>query len=107
VARFRVDVEPALLDWAIERSRIDLDELYSKKALRDLPLWQRREKKPTYNELQTFARATHTPFGMLFLIPVRKILTKSALQFRLLAIPASESAAGARQRRSRSARTVR
>ncbi|MEE3750093.1 ImmA/IrrE family metallo-endopeptidase [Mycobacterium intracellulare] len=75
MATYRVDVEPALLDWAIERSRIDRDELYSKRALRDLPLWQRREKKPTYNELQTFARATHTPFGMLFLStpPVEKV----------------------------------
>jgi Zn-dependent peptidase ImmA (M78 family) len=72
---YRVDVEPALLEWAIGRSRIGRDELYSKRALRDLPLWQRREKKPTYAELRKFAQATHAPFGMLFLSepPVEKV----------------------------------
>lgn len=64
---YRVDVEPALLEWAIGRSRIGREELYAKKALRDLPLWQTREKKPTYTELKKFAQATHAPFGMLFL----------------------------------------
>lgn len=67
MATYRVDVEPALLEWAIGRSRIGRDELYAKKALRDLPLWQAREKKPTYAELKKFAQATHAPFGMLFL----------------------------------------
>jgi Zn-dependent peptidase ImmA (M78 family) len=67
MATYRVDVEPALLEWAIGRSRIGRDELYAKRALRDLPLWQAREKKPTYAELKKFAQATHAPFGMLFL----------------------------------------
>ncbi len=64
---YRVDVEPALLDWAITRSRVDQAALYAQGALRDLPLWQTREKKPTYNQLKKFAQATHAPFGMLFL----------------------------------------
>lgn len=64
---YRVDVEPALLDWAIARSRIDRAALYAQGALRDLPLWQTREKKPTYNQLKQFAQVTHAPFGMLFL----------------------------------------
>lgn len=67
MATFRVDVEPALLEWAIGRSRIGREELYAKKALRDLRLWQAREKKPTYAELKKFAQVTHAPFGMLFL----------------------------------------
>lgn len=67
MATYRVDVEPALLDWAISRSRRDRDELYAQRALRDLPLWETRAKKPTYNELKTFANATHAPLGMLFL----------------------------------------
>jgi Zn-dependent peptidase ImmA (M78 family) len=75
MATFRVEVEPALLDWAVTRSRIDRDELLAKKEFRDFDLWVRREKLPTYNELRRFAQATHAPFGMLFLPepPVEKL----------------------------------
>ena len=75
MATFRVEVEPALLDWAVTRSRIDRDELLAKKEFRDFHLWVRREKLPTYNELRRFAQATHAPFGMLFLPepPVEKL----------------------------------
>ncbi|BBZ65492.1 hypothetical protein MINS_09210 [Mycolicibacterium insubricum] len=67
MATYRVDVEPALLDWAIERSRLDREKIYAQRAFRDLPLWETREKKPTYNELQKFANYTHAPLGMLLL----------------------------------------
>ena len=75
MATFRVEVEPALLDWAVTRSRIDRDEALAKKEFRDFHLWVRREKLPTYNELRRFAQATHAPFGMLFLPepPVEKL----------------------------------
>lgn len=32
-----------------------------------LPAWERGEKQPTFKQLEAFARATHTPFGFLFL----------------------------------------
>jgi hypothetical protein len=72
---YRVDVNPALLDWAIERSRIDWKTLSSHEALRDVRLWQMGAKKPTYNQLKKFAQATHAPFGMLFLTepPIEKV----------------------------------
>jgi len=31
------------------------------------PRWERGEKQPTVNQLEAFAKATHTPFGYLFL----------------------------------------
>lgn len=67
MAALRVPVEPALLSWAIERSGQDPEELYARAELRDLPLWQRREKSPTFKQLEKFARVTHAPFGYFFL----------------------------------------
>jgi Zn-dependent peptidase ImmA (M78 family) len=75
MATFRVEVEPALLDWAIERSQINRDELFAKKELRDFDLWVTGTKRPTYVELKKFAQVTHAPFGMFFLRepPVEKL----------------------------------
>lgn len=67
MATFRVPVEPALLSWAIERSGVDPDEISAKAGLRDLPLWQSRQKQPTYKQLEKFAHATYAPFGFFFL----------------------------------------
>ncbi|MGK8464166.1 ImmA/IrrE family metallo-endopeptidase [Nocardia cyriacigeorgica] len=64
---FRVPVEPALLEWAVERSGIDPVELSSRREFQDLPLWETRVKSPTYRQLQKFAAATYTPLGLLFL----------------------------------------
>ena len=61
----RVTVKPELLRWARDRSRIDESAL----ALRfpQLAAWERGEKYPTLKQLETFAKATHTPVGFLFL----------------------------------------
>jgi Zn-dependent peptidase ImmA (M78 family) len=32
-----------------------------------LPAWERKEKQPTFKQLEAFAKATHAPFGFLFL----------------------------------------
>lgn len=61
----RVDVAPSLLGWAIERAGWDEET-----ALRRFPKfaeWLAGEQRPTLRQLEDFASATHTPFGMLFL----------------------------------------
>lgn len=61
----RVPVRSEMLRWACERAGYDVRDF----ALRfpQLPAWQRGEKQPTFKQLEAFAKATHTPFGYLFL----------------------------------------
>ena len=61
----RVEVKPEMLRWARERSRqtaINLARKFPK-----LELWERGEVNPTLKQLESFAKATHLPFGYLFL----------------------------------------
>lgn len=61
----RVDVRPELLAWARERSARDQEELEAKfPKLRE---WERGVLAPTLKQLESFARATRTPIGYLFL----------------------------------------
>ncbi len=60
-----VHVSPGLLRWACARSRID--PLTLRRRFRDVEAWERGEKQPTLKQLESFARATHVPFGYLFL----------------------------------------
>jgi len=61
----RVEIKPAILEWACERSRVDRAALDGR--FPQLDDWIRGERQPTFNQAETFARATHTPFGFLFL----------------------------------------
>ncbi len=61
----RVQVSPHLLRWACERSRIDEFELGVR--FPQLEDWERGEKQPTLKQLETFAKATHTPIGYFFM----------------------------------------
>jgi Zn-dependent peptidase ImmA (M78 family) len=61
----RVPVQPELLRWAYERAGYDVHALAPR--FPQLPAWERGEKQPTFKQLEAFARATHTPFGFLFL----------------------------------------
>lgn len=61
----RVEVAPSLLKWAIERAGWDA-ETTNRRAPR-LDEWIRGDKRPTLKQLENFAHATHTPFGLLFL----------------------------------------
>ena len=61
----RAPVKPELLRWARERvgRRVeDFGERFKK-----LAAWERGETQPTLRQLEDFARATHVPFGYLFL----------------------------------------
>ncbi|ALG85899.1 ImmA/IrrE family metallo-endopeptidase [Gordonia phthalatica] len=61
----RVDVEPDLLRWAAERAGWDR-ETVERRAPR-FEAWITGTARPTLKQLEAFAKATHTPFGLLFL----------------------------------------
>lgn len=61
----RVAVQPKLVQWARERADLGIDDLSRKfPKLRD---WESGEALPTFKQLEDFAKATHVPFGFLFL----------------------------------------
>src|SRR6202051_4378253 len=61
----RVEIKPELLRWARERSGLDPGALAQR--FPHLDTWERRESSPTLKQLESFAKATHTPVGYLFL----------------------------------------
>jgi Zn-dependent peptidase ImmA (M78 family) len=61
----RVEVKPELLRWACERAGLGVDALAHR--FPKLPDWERGEASPTLKQLESFAQATHTPVGYLFL----------------------------------------
>ncbi|WP_030382320.1 MULTISPECIES: ImmA/IrrE family metallo-endopeptidase [unclassified Streptomyces] len=61
----RVQVEPALLRWAVERAGWS-SEVISRRVPR-FDAWVDGRIRPTLKQLQDFADATHTPIGSLFL----------------------------------------
>jgi Zn-dependent peptidase ImmA (M78 family)/transcriptional regulator with XRE-family HTH domain len=64
-AMMRVEIKPELLRWARERSGLDRAALAHR--FPQLDAWERRESSPTLKQLESFAKATHTPIGYLFL----------------------------------------
>ncbi len=69
----RVEVKPQLLQWACERSGLDLDLLAQR--FPRLAEWQSEEARPTLKQLEQFAKATRTPVGYFFLAdaPVERV----------------------------------
>ena len=59
----RVSVKPELLRWARKRAGIKQEDLKFEK----LPEWERGDIKPTFKQLEAFAKKVHVPFGYLFL----------------------------------------
>jgi len=60
----RVNVNPTLLRWALERSSHPEG---IKRKLPKLDEWLEGKRKPTLRQLEVFAKATATPFGYFFL----------------------------------------
>ncbi len=58
-----VSVNPELIRWAIDRSRLSAEEL----GKFPIEKWKSGEKQPTLIQLEAFAKRTMTPFGYLFL----------------------------------------
>lgn len=69
----RVEVNPELLAWARQRSGLAFDDVENRFPM--LASWERGEQQPTLKQLESFAQATHTPIGFLFLPepPVEKV----------------------------------
>lgn len=69
----RVEVNPELLVWARQRSGLAFDDAQNRFPM--LAAWERGEQQPTLKQLESFAQATHTPVGFLFLPepPVEKV----------------------------------
>lgn len=61
----RVDVSPDLLLWAVERAGWDEHTVESR--MPNFEKWLAGTQLPTLKQLEKFASATHTPFGLLFL----------------------------------------
>jgi Zn-dependent peptidase ImmA (M78 family) len=69
----RVAVRPEMFRWARERAGLGLGALASR--FPSLDAWERGGVQPTLKQLESFAQATHTPVGYLFLPepPVEKV----------------------------------
>lgn len=57
-----VNVKPDLLRWAIDRSGLPTEDFRE-----PVEAWLKEEKRPTFNQLEAFARRAMVPFGYLFL----------------------------------------
>lgn len=60
-----VTIKPELIRWAIDRSRLPVDDLAQ--TFPKLDDWQRGQRMPTFRQLELFANKTMTPFGYFFL----------------------------------------
>jgi Zn-dependent peptidase ImmA (M78 family)/transcriptional regulator with XRE-family HTH domain len=61
----RVDVNPELLAWARQRSGLAIGDLAHR--FPKLAAWEQGQQLPTFKQLESYAQATHTPVGFLFL----------------------------------------
>ena len=61
----RVDVNPELLAWARQRSGLPAQDLAARFPM--LAAWELGARQPTFKQLESYAQATHTPIGFLFL----------------------------------------
>jgi len=60
-----VVVKPELIRWAIERSRVSIEDLAQE--FPKLDAWKQGERSPTFRQLEAFAKKTLTPMGYFFL----------------------------------------
>ncbi len=80
----RVPVQPDLLRWARERAGRSRGD--PSRRLPKIEAWERGEVQPTFGQLEDFAKATHAPFGHLFLgePPVEFLESRRSSPYRFL-----------------------
>lgn len=61
----RVEVAPQVVRWARERAHLERDAL--SRAFPKLAEWEEGTARPTFKQLEAFARRTHAPLGYFFL----------------------------------------
>lgn len=61
----RVEIKPELVQWALRRAHLGIDDLIGR--FPKLAEWESGALSPTFKQLEDFAKATHVPFGYLFL----------------------------------------
>ena len=61
---YRVDVKPELLRWARERADVDVESLVEK--FPKYRQWESGKIRPTYRQLEDFAKAVHAGIGYFF-----------------------------------------
>lgn len=61
----RAPISPDLLRWARERADLTQEDLVP--TFRKLPEWESGQARPTFKQLERFARKVRVPFGYLFL----------------------------------------
>ena len=61
----RIDINPKMLSWAIQRAGYDVDVYL--RLHPEVNSWFKQEKQPTMRQLETFANQLRVPFGYLFL----------------------------------------
>lgn len=99
----RVNVKPQLLNWAIKRSMKDKEILIDK--FPNLLAWENGLKQPTLKQLESFANATFTPIGLLFLqispnevLPIDDFRTLSGNKFNKPSANLLDTIYGSQQR---------
>lgn len=61
----KIDIKTDILTWAVKRAGYSVEDfIFHFPKLKD---WLENEKKPTFKQLQDFAKKVHVPFGYLFL----------------------------------------
>jgi Zn-dependent peptidase ImmA (M78 family) len=100
-----IPVKPELIHWAIDRSGISSAQLAEK--FPKLEEWKSGDKQPTIKQLESFARATMTPFGSLFLsapptevLPLPDFRTKDEQPLRRFSPNLLETIRSAQQRQA-------
>ena len=61
----RTPINPIFFEWAVKRSNKNPREL--NKKFKKLSEWKKGRVKPTFKQLENFAKATHVPFGYFFM----------------------------------------
>jgi len=85
--RSEVRINSELYTWAIERAGMTMDDIKSIKSLSKIEEWITLKSKPTFRQLELFAKTVYMPLRYLFLdkpliekLPITDFRTKNAVE---------------------------